>query len=423
MTVVTELELPEIDYSSSALGPDNYHQVLAEARSKSWLAHSPLAYIVLDRESGDFFLRSRQAAFPGRQIAEIFGITSGPLFDNIDNNILNLTGDKHRRIRSLVGHAFTPRVADAWRPAMRTFLEQLWEEMTAGGATSAEFVSAFARHYPSRTIAAVLGAPVGDAMKLFEWAHLIQRQFDVQALSTQAAELERAAADAYEYVDALVTERKKEPRDDLISMLGGAEADGDRLSHDECVHLVLNLMAGGVDTTQGQLSHGMLLFARHPDQWALLASRPDLAPAAAWEVTRIEPVAPVTARIAVEDITHRGVLFPAGTIVAVCAERANREGDGEVFDITAPRDGKVYTFGAGAHHCLGVNLARAELEEAFRFLPPRMPGLALDGEAKLGGIEGIYGVDELPLRWNPARLPPSPGWLGLTDQAASRSSH
>lgn len=398
MTVVTELELPEIDYSSAALGPDTYHQVLAEARNKSWLAHSPLAYIVLDRESGDFFLRSRQAAFPGRQIAEIFGITSGPLFDNINNNILNLTGDKHRRIRSLVGHAFTPRVADAWRPAMREFLGQLWEEMTAA---SAEFVSAFARHYPSRTIAAVLGAPVGDAMKLFGWAHLIQRQFDVEAPSVQAAELERAAAEAYEYVDALVTERKNDPRDDLISMLAAAEADGDRLTHDECVHLVLNLIAGGVDTTQGQLSHGMLLFARHPDQWALLASRPDLAPAAAWEVTRVEPVAPVTARIVVEDITHRGVLFPAGTIVAVCAERANREEDGgETFDITATRDGKVYTFGAGAHHCLGVNLARAELEEAFRFLPPRMPGLALDGEARLGGIEGIYSVDALPLRWN-----------------------
>jgi cytochrome P450 len=237
-------------------------------------------------------------------------------------------------------------------------------------------------------------------MKLFEWAHLIQRQFDVQALSAQAAELERAAAEAYEYVDALVAERKNDPRDDLISMLAAAEADGDRLTHVECVHLVLNLIAGGVDTTQGQLSHGMLLFARHPEQWELLAGRPDLAPAAAWEVTRIEPVAPVTARIAVEDITHRGVLFPAGTIVAVCSERANREEDGEAFDITAPRDGKVYTFGAGAHHCLGVNLARAELEEAFRFLPPRMPGLALDGEPKVGGIEGIYGVDTLPLRWN-----------------------
>jgi len=101
-----------------------------------------------------------------------------------------------------------------------------------------------------------------------------------------------------------------------------------------------------------------------------------------------------------EDIEHRGVLFPAGTIVAVCAERANREAGGEMFDITAARDGRLFTFGAGAHFCLGANLARAELEEALTFLAPRMPGLALDGEPVLGGVQGIYGVETLPLRWN-----------------------
>ncbi|MGH3164886.1 MAG: cytochrome P450 [Trebonia sp.] len=412
MTVVTELDLPEIDYMSPGFGPDTYHRLLAEARSESWIAHSPLAFIVLDRESGDFFLRSKATAFPGRQIAEIFGITSGRLYEHINANILNLTGDKHRRLRSLVGHAFTPRAADRWRPVMREFLRQLWDGMTKDGVakdgtTSAEFVSAFARPYPSRTVAAVLGAPVGDAPRLFRWANMVQRQFDVQALSTQIPDIEQAAAESYDYVEDLVAARKRHPEDDLISMIAQAEEDGDRLSHDECVNLILNVIAGGIDTTQGQLSHGMLLFARHPGQWALLASAPEkLAPAATSEIVRFEPVAPITARICLEDIEHRGVTFPAGTIVAVSSERANREtGDGETFDIAAPRDGKVFTFGAGAHHCLGVNLARAEIEEALTFLAPRMPGLALDGDAELGNIEGIYGVDALPLRWTAAGQP------------------
>ena len=87
--------------------------------------------------------------------------------------------------------------------------------------------------------------------------------------------------------------------------------------------------------------------------------------------------------------------------MAVCAERGNREdGDGERFDITADRDGRLLTFGAGAHFCLGANLARGELEEALTFLAPRMPGLALDGTARLGGVEGIYGIETLPLRWD-----------------------
>jgi cytochrome P450 len=401
MTVVTELDLPEIDYMSPGFGPDTYHQLLADARARSWIAHSPLAFIVLDRESGDFFLRSRATAFPGPQIAEIFGVTSGKLYEHINANILNLTGDKHRRIRSLVGHAFTPHAADKWRPVMRQFLEQLWDGMTRDGATSAEFVSAFARQYPSRTVAAVIGAPVAAAPKLFHWANMVQRQFDVQALSTQIPDIERAVTESYDYVEALVTDRKADQKDDLISVIAAAEEDGERLSHDECVNLVLDVIAGGVDTTVGQLSHGMLVFARHPEQWALLGSRPaELARAAVQEIVRFEPVAPLTARIVLEDIEYRGVTFPASTIVAICAERANREEtDGETFDITAPRDGKVFTFGAGAHYCLGVNLARAELEEALAFLAPRMPGLALNGAARLGGIEGIYGVEALPLCW------------------------
>ena len=115
---------------------------------------------------------------------------------------------------------------------------------------------------------------------------------------------------------------------------------------------------------------------------------------------RFEPITPFTARICVEDVEHRGVRFPAGSIVAICAERANREtGDGESFDITAGRDARPLTFGAGAHYCLGANLARAELEEALAFLAPRTPGLALAGPDVLGGVEGIYSVESLPLTW------------------------
>ena len=401
MTVVTELDLPEIDYNAPDFGPGTYHEQLAKARERGWLAHSPLAYVVLDGESGDFFLRARQTAFPGRQIAEIFGITQGPLFDHIDANILNLTGDKHRRLRALVGQAFTPRAADRLRPVMRGFLRRIWDDADADNSKRLEFVATVAKPYPSRTIAAVLGAPVDDAPKLHHWSNMVQRQFDIQALATQIPDIERAAVEAHEYVTNLLDDRKKTPGDDLVTTLIQAEEHGDRLSHDECVNLVLNVLAGGVDTTQSQLGHALRLFAGHPAQWALLASSPDtLAPAAVQEVLRVEPIAPFTARVVLEDTEHRGVLFPAGTIVAVCAERANREHDGDTFDFTAARDPKLFTFGAGPHFCLGVNLARAELEEALRFLAPRMPGLTLDGEPVLGGVEGIYGVETLPLRWN-----------------------
>jgi cytochrome P450 len=215
-------------------------------------------------------------------------------------------------------------------------------------------------------------------------------------------EIEQAVTESTQYVAALLDSRREDPRDDLISQLLAAEEHGDKLTHDELTELVLNVIAGGIDTTQSQLAHALRIFAAYPDQWRLLAGDPETyAPRAVTEVLRFEPVAPFTARIAASDIEHRGVTFPAGTIVAVCAERANRDQpDGEGFDITADRDGRLFTFSAGAHYCLGANFARAELEEALKFLAPRTPGLALDGEPLLGGVEGIYNVESLPVRWD-----------------------
>jgi cytochrome P450 len=382
--------------------------------------------MVLDRESGEFFLRSKATMFPGREIADIFGVTSGQLRDHVEANILNLTGARHRRLRALIGPAFSPRAADRWRPVMREFLAELWQ--AAGSAPSCEFVAAFAKPYPALTISAVLGAPREDAERLHDWSTWVQRQFDIRALGTDLARIESATAEVYDYAEALLERRRAEPADDLISGLLAAEAQGARLSHVECVNLVVNVLAGGIDTTQSQLAHALRLFAGHPEQWALLGRRPELVPQAVSEVLRFEPITPFTARLCVEQVEHRGIVFPAGTIVAICAERANRElpaaahgngarasvapgdgvhgdgaqGDPERFDITVSREDRLLTFGAGPHYCLGANLARAELAEALTFLAPRMPGLAVHGEAELGGVEGIYGINALPLRWTGA---------------------
>ncbi len=400
-TLVTELDLPEFDPADPTLTGEVYHERLAAVREQGWLAHSPIAYVALDHQAGEFFLRARQTGFPGREIADLFGITGGRMREMIDANILNLTGERHRRLRSLVAPAFTPRAAARWRPVMRDFLAQLWQGL--GGAAECEFVGSFAKPYPSLTIAAVLGAPLSDAPKLHEWSGLVQRQFDIKALATEPARIEQATCELYDYVDGLLARRPKEPSDDLLSALLAAEEAGDRLSGPECVNLVLNVIAGGVDTTQAQLSHAMRTLAARPDQWERLAADPTLVRRAVEEVLRFEPITPFTARICLSDLEHRGVVFPAGTIVAVCAERANRDQPGgEGFDITASREDRVLTFGAGAHFCLGSNLARAELEEALTFLAPRLPGLRPAGPPVLGGLDGIYGIESLPLAWDSA---------------------
>jgi len=279
---------------------------------------------------------------------------------------------------------------------MRAFLEELFDAAT----NPCDAVDAFCKPYPSQVIATVMGAPLADAGRLWDWSRWIQRQFGMKVLE-ERAQIEQAVTEFYAFAGELLDERRADPGGDLISTLIQAEQEGDRLSDVELLNLVLNVLVGGVDTTQSQLAHALRLFAEHPDQWALLAEQPELASKAVEEVVRFEPITPFTARIAMEDVTYRDVEFPEGTVVLVSAFTGNREGTGEGFDITADRTGaKPLTFGAGVHYCLGATLARAEMQEALAFLAPRMPGLALDGDPEYGSIDGIYGLDALPVRWD-----------------------
>jgi cytochrome P450 len=285
---------------------------------------------------------------------------------------------------------------------MREFLAGLWEGVADRG--SCDFVTDFAKPYPARMIATVVGAPIEDAAELHRLSNLLQSQFDAIALMTRREELEQAAAEFDAYVRRLVEERRSSPGDDLVSAMIAAEEEGDRLSNEECVALVRDVLNGGVDTTQSSLAHGVRLFASHPDQWAALGDDETLAPQAAEEVLRFEPVAPFTSRVLLEDVEFRDVAFPAGTVVFASAWNANREAEGDSdpqeFDILAERGAaKSLTFGAGAHFCMGANLARAELQEGLTFLAPRMRGLKLAGEPVYDTITGLYGMRSLPVRW------------------------
>lgn len=402
-TPVTELQdLPAFDYTDAELHGPRFHATMAALRDDGgWLASTPLGYVVLEREAASFFLRTRACEFPGMKIAEIFQIEEGALLEEMRRNILHLNGEQHRRLRGLVNPAFTPRAVERWRPAMRTFLEQLWDALPTGGREPFDFVEAFAKPYPSLTIATVMGAPLADAPRLHEWSNWIQRQFDPPVLMSERPRIERAVEEFYAYAGELLERRRRTPGDDLISQLIAAEQEGDRLSDVELVNLVLNVLIGGVDTTQSQLAHALRLLAGEPEQWAALRADPErLAPAAVEEALRYEPITPFTARIVVEEVEYGGVVFPRDTVVLVCAFSANRDGVGDGFDITR-RDGgaRPLTFGAGVHYCLGANLARAELQEALAFLARRIERLELAGEPVYEGVQGVYGLASLPLRF------------------------
>jgi cytochrome P450 len=398
MPLASELELPAFDHTDATLRGPVYRDAMAAVRGHDgWLAASPFGFIVLDRQAGEAFLRTKDAMFPGLTIAEIFQIADGPLHEEIVKNIINVNGDDHRRLRNLVNPALAPRAVDRYRPAMRRFLGQLFEALPDDGRC--DFIDAFAKPYPSLVIAEVMGAPLTDAPRLHHWSNWIQRQFDAGSLMTERALIEEAVAEFYAYEDELIRARRPDPGDDLISVLIKAEAEGDRLSDDELRNLILNILVGGVDTSQSQLAHAVRLLALHPDQWQLLREDPDgLALKAVDEALRYEPITPFTARITINEMEHRGITFPPGSVVLISAWHANRDGVDDEFDITADRAGaRVLTFGAGIHYCVGANLARAEMQEGLAFLAGHAGEITLDGEPEFGTPSGIYGLESLPV--------------------------
>jgi cytochrome P450 len=408
MTLVTELDLPELDPADPSLSGWKWHvEANGLLDSGKWLARGPLSLIVVDREAGEFFLRSKVAEFPGKLIGELFGITDGPLHEQIVANIINRGGDDHRRLRSLVNPALTPRAANGWRPVMREILEDLWAELETDAF---DFVSRSSRPYPSQTIARVMGAPASDAQRLHDWSEWIQRQFDPIALSDPETveAIQAKVAEFYAWVDPLIEKRRGNPDDDLITTLIRTEEEGEKLSDQELRNLVLNILVGGVDTTQSQLSHAIRLLAGKQDQWQALREDPDeLVPRAVSEILRFEPITAFTARQLTEEVEYRDVTFPAGTLMVICSFTGNRDpeafAEAREFNILAERERtRPLTFGAGIHYCVGANLARAELEEGLRFFAERIESFELNGMTELQAVSGIYGVDRMDVRITPA---------------------
>src|SRR5215208_4518345 len=153
---VSDLDLPALDYADPSLRGERFHEVLRDLRERSWVARAEaVGWFVLDREAVAHFMRTRKATFPGRKLLEVQGVTSGPLYERLKGNLLDLQGDDHKRLRKLVQPSFTPPAADARRDAMRRHLSDLWDAVA--DQRRCDFIDAFAMPYPALMIAEIMG--------------------------------------------------------------------------------------------------------------------------------------------------------------------------------------------------------------------------------------------------------------------------
>ncbi len=396
-------EAPFLDPFGEKFQADPFGNI-DRARARSWLVRTPLGVLVVAREQVHKLLSDPRLHSALMQIVRLQGVNEGRLYDLVSSALLSIDGADHARIRGLVSRTFTPRAVEPYRPSMRALAEELVERFV--GAGECEFMADFADHYPIEVMCQLLGVPPEDHLRFARWGDDLTHVLSLE-LSVHLDEVNEAVTGLNDYLDGLIAERQAAPRQDLVSQLIAAGDNGDRLNPLELRALLGGLLFAGYDTTRNQLALAMATFCEHPDQWRLVADRPELVAAAVEEVMRVAGVISATPRVAVEDVELDGWRIPAWTLVLWSLSAANHDpaafDDPHGFDITADREQQI-TFGGGPHFCLGANLARAEMQEALPVLSRRLGPIALAGEPQWRPTigTGIFGPTTLPLRFSPA---------------------
>ena len=371
------------------------------AQEQGWYADSPLGLLVLRYAEAQEFLRDRRLEHNGRGYMEQSGVVQGPIFDWFVPMINNRVGDDHRRLRSLVTQAFTPRMINELRPFVRAKADHMAEEMASGEVS--EFVDGFADPLPLAVMCKLLGVPNEDYDTFRLWTNDIGLVFSMVHGGDIVARVEKAVVGLNGYVSSLIEEKSAKPGDDLISTLVTAQRAEGQVSEDELRNLLVTLVFAAHDTTCHQLSKAMVIFAEHPEQWHLLAERPELAPKAVEEIIRWSPSTPIIYRCAAEDFEYEGLHVKKGTFLTMCVQTAQRDprvfDNGDTFDITRTSPAAPLLFGAGPHYCLGAALSRVELSEALVALTQRLGPPSVAGPVSWRPPTGIHGPNELPLRF------------------------
>jgi cytochrome P450 len=309
-------------------------------------------------------------------------------------------GADHARLRRLVNKAFTRRFVERLRPFVQSTAIRLVDEIAANG-NACDFVAAFARPVAGLVMCQMLGVPVDDYDQFTRWVNDLGLVFNT---TSERSLSEAALVGMSAYVNDLIEQRRRNLGDDLLSLMIVAEESEDRLSAKELHDMALLLVWAGQDTTMRQFGRALVAFSKHPEQWEILAARPELASQAVEEVCRWSPQARVTFRFATEDITMHGLEIPAETMVLISIVAGNRDprayDNPEVFDITATRGATQLVFGGGIHVCLGMSAARVELADGLTIAAQRLGPPSITGEIQWPPPTAmIHGPEYLPLQF------------------------
>ena len=345
---------------------EDLHTVLHEAAQQGPLAVDVAtgATVVLRQRDLEALAHDQRLEGIGLAFFDMMGISDGPLRDWYGQIMFTTEGDYHRRIRSLVSRAFTPRSVEALRASAADMAADAVASVRQGG----DLVAAFST-VATRLMCRLLGVPETDVPVFAAWLDALSPVFlamtpaQIAAATTAITELQR-------YVDELTTRRSKDPGRDLITALLASEADGERLTHGETVAMVANLLVAGHDTAGSQIPCSILVALQHRHELAGVDEDEARLASAVAETMRMEPSIPYIPRTAVAPIELYDTTIVPGSMVLLCFAAACRDASAwrepDHFDpdrFSRPDTPRLLNFGAGTHYCIGHALAKIAVEE------------------------------------------------------------
>jgi cytochrome P450 len=320
-------------------------------------------------------------------------------------SLLSIDPPDHTRLRTLVNKAFTPRAVEAMRPRIEQLVAELLDAVEARGEM--DVIRDLAYPLPVIVIAEMLGVPPEDRERFKGWSDDQAEGLDPLLSPEQMRRADTAALEIGGYFREIIAERRKAPREDLISALIAVHEQGDALSEDEMLATSVLLLAAGNETTTNLIGNGLLALLRNPEQLRRLRDDPELIESAVEELLRYDSPVQMTDRIAMEDVVIGGKQIRKGEDVAVLLGAANHDPElvpnPDRLDIG--RTGvRHVSFGYGVHFCLGAPLARVEGAVALEALIRRMRGLRLaTRKPEWRPTITLRGLKSLPVTFEPVR--------------------
>ena len=326
------------------------------------------------------------------------GATAVPL-------LIMMDGQEHKQLRSLVSGAFSPRKMAALEPAIRKIAVGLIDELCC--AEAPDLVLGFANPFPTIVIAELLGVPSADREQFKIWSNAISQFDPAKPEGVHPAADHGPAVELAGYLVDVIEQRRKAPRDDLLSRVRAVDGDGRKLTQPELIGFAFLLLIAGHETTTNLISNAAILLDEFPRQRSRLIDQPEAIGNAVEEFLRFDAPVQGLARTTTCPVDRHGITIPEGDQVLLLFASANRDErwieHPDVFDVLRKPSDHL-AFGFGKHFCLGSGLARLEARIAFEELLSRLPNYRLrDASVERVCSGPIRGAVRLPIELDAPR--------------------